>query len=236
MTDTPTLDEAEAREALVRAMRRMHAAGLNRGTSGNASIRVAGGMLVTPSGVPPDDLSADKMVLVSDAGAVADGLRPSSEYRMHHAILARRRDAGAVMHCHSRFATVLACCGRPIAPIHYMILTAKTRCIAVAPYATFGTEALAGSVTETMGDGNACLLANHGQVAVGATWQQALATAEEVEEQAALTYFTALIGGGNVLSDAQLDASEAQFRGYGQQGGAEFLLEGTEDIKMGARR
>jgi L-fuculose-phosphate aldolase len=217
MNDAPTLDEAEARDSLVRAMRRMHASGLNRGTSGNASLRVPGGMVVTPSGVAPDELSADMMVFVSAAGAIGDGLRPSSEYQMHHAILAQRLDAGAVMHCHSRFATVLGCVGRPIAPIHYMILTAKTRHVGIAPYATFGTEALASAVVATMGEGNACLMANHGQVAIGATWQQALAIAEEVEEQAALTYFTAMLGGGHVLSDAQLDASEAQFRGYGQR-------------------
>jgi L-fuculose-phosphate aldolase len=145
-------DEAAAREGLVQVMRRMHASGLNRGTSGNASLRVAGGMVVTPSGVPPDALTPESMVFVGDdAMPAAGGMRPSSEFRMHHHILRGRPDAQAVVHCHSRHATILACCGRPIEPIHYMVLVARTPVVQVAPYATFGTEALAEAVVATMG-------------------------------------------------------------------------------------
>jgi L-fuculose-phosphate aldolase len=215
---SPCLPEPDARAALVTIMRRMHAAGLNRGTSGNASIRVPGGMVVTPSGVAPDDLTSDAMVFVSGDGTPDEtGLRPSSEFRMHHFIQRGRPDAGAVVHCHSRHATILACCGRPIEPIHYMILVAKAPGVKVAPYATFGTEDLANAVVETMGAGNACLMANHGQVTIGRTWQQALAIAEEVEEQAAITYGALMLGGGNRLDNAQLAASEVQFRSYGQR-------------------
>jgi len=211
------LDQQEARAALVKVMRRMHASGLNRGTSGNASLRVAGGMVVTPSGVPPEELEPDGMVFVDENGkADPAGLKPSSEYLMHHHILRRRPDANAVTHCHSRHATILACCGRAIEPLHYMILVAHTARVQVAPYATFGTEKLALAVVETMGEGSACLLANHGQVTIGKTWQQALSIAEEVEEQAAVTYGALLIGGGNRLSGAELADSASQFRSYGQ--------------------
>ena len=212
------LPEPQARKSLVEIMRRMHASGLNRGTSGNASLRVEGGMIVTPPGVPPDDLAPEAMVFVDESGAPATGgAKPSSEFRMHHHILARRPDAGAIVHCHSRYATILACCGRPIEPIHYMVLVARAPGVPVAPYATFGTAALAESVVATMGTGLACLMANHGQVTVGATWQQALAIAEEAEEQAAITYGALMLGGGNRLSAAQLGASAAQFRSYGQR-------------------
>jgi L-fuculose-phosphate aldolase len=211
------MDEAEARAALVRVMRRMHASGLNRGTSGNASLRVAGGMVVTPSGVAPEDLAPESMVFVDEAGQPDPaGLKPSSEFLMHHHILRSRKDANAVTHCHSRHATILACCGRAIEPLHYMILVAQTTRVEVAPYATFGTEALARAVVATMGKGAACLMANHGQVTIGGTWQQALAIAEEVEEQAALTYGALLLGGGNRLSGADLAESVSQFGSYGQ--------------------
>jgi L-fuculose-phosphate aldolase len=214
----PVMDDGAARDGLVQVMRRMHATGLNRGTSGNASIRVEGGMLVTPSGVPPDALTADGMVFVAEDGAVAtDGLRPSSEYRMHHFILQGRPDAGAVVHCHSRHATILACCGKPILPVHYMVLVARAPAVQVAPYATFGSEELARHVVETMGAGSACLMANHGQVTVGRTWQEALAIAEEVEEQAAVTYGAALIGGARLLTAEELAATVEAFRGYGQK-------------------
>ena len=211
------MDQLEARAALVLVMRRMHASGLNRGTSGNASLRVAGGMVVTPSGVAPDDLSPESMVFVDAAGRPDPaGLKPSSEFLMHHHILRHRQEAHAVTHCHSRHATILACCGRAIEPLHYMILVAHSTRVKVAPYATFGTEALADAVVATMGEGSACLMANHGQVTIGKTWQQALAIAEEVEEQAAVTYGALLLGGGNRLSDAQLAESVSQFSSYGQ--------------------
>jgi L-fuculose-phosphate aldolase len=211
------MEESEARAALVKVMRRMHASGLNRGTSGNASLRVAGGMVVTPSGVTPEDLAPESMVFVGEDGRFDPlGFKPSSEYLMHHHILRSRLDANAVTHCHSRHATILACCGRAIEPLHYMILVAHATRVAVAPYATFGTEALADAVVATMGAGSACLMANHGQVTIGKTWQQALAIAEEVEEQAAVTYGALLVGGGNRLSEAQLDDSVSQFESYGQ--------------------
>jgi L-fuculose-phosphate aldolase len=98
-----------------------------------------------------------------------------------------------------------------------MVLVAKSRGVPVAPYATFGTEVLADQVVATMGDGFACLMANHGQVTIGRTWQQALAISEEVEEQAAVTYGALALGGGNRLSAEQLADSEAQFRSYGQR-------------------
>ena len=212
------MTQEEAREALVAVMARMHASGLNRGTSGNASIRVAGGMMVTPSGVAPDALRPDTMVFVGDDGTVPPlQAVPSSEYRMHHAILARRHDAGAVVHCHSRHATILACCGKPIEPIHYMVLVARAPRVPIAPLAVFGTPALPASVLETMGPGLACLLAHHGQVAIGRDWRQALSIAEEVEEQAAITYGALLLGGAPLLTEAQLAATVEQFRGYGQR-------------------
>jgi L-fuculose-phosphate aldolase len=214
------LTQDEARTGLMAAMTRMHASGLNRGTSGNASIRVAGGMMITPSGVPPDALLPSSMVFVTEDGAAPPGqMVPSSEFRMHQAILTRRPDAGAVVHCHSRYATILACCGKPIEPIHYMVLVAGASRVPIAPFAVFGTEALAVSVVETMGAGFACLLAHHGQVAIGRDWQQALSIAEEVEEQAAITYGAFLLGGAPLLTEAQLAATVEQFRGYGQKGG-----------------
>jgi L-fuculose-phosphate aldolase len=212
------LDETEARAGLLQVMRRMHATGLNRGTSGNASIRIDGGMMVTPSGVPPDALTPEGMVFVADDGTVStDGLRPSSEYRMHLHILLGRPDVSAVVHCHSRHATILACCNRPIEPIHYMVLVARAPGVPVAPYATFGSAELARYVVETMGSGYACLMANHGQVTVGRSWQEALAIAEEVEEQAAVTYGAALIGGARSLTGEELAATVTAFAGYGQK-------------------
>ena len=158
------------------------------------------------------------MVFVAEDGtpAAPGQMVPSSEFRMHHHILTGRPDAGAVVHCHSRHATILACCGKPIEPIHYMVLVARAPRVPIAPFAVFGTEALAKSVVDTMGSGYACLLAHHGQVAIGRDWQQALSIAEEIEEQAAITYGALLLGGAPLLTPEQLAATVDQFRGYGQ--------------------
>lgn len=214
----PAISEPEARDALVRIMHRMHDTGLNRGTSGNASIRVPGGMMVTPSGVEPGELSPDRMVFVgNDAALRPNSLVPSSEFQMHLAILHGRPDAAAVVHCHSRYATILACCNKPIEPIHYMVLSSGATRVPIAPFAVFGSTELARHVVETMGTGNACLMAHHGQVAIGRTWQRALTLAEQIEEQAALTYGALLLGGAATLSAEQLDATVERFRSYGQK-------------------
>ena len=214
---TPEAEEQALREDLVQAMRRMHASGLNRGTSGNASVRVPGGLLVTPSGIPPDALTPGGMVFVADDGtASGTGKRPSTEFRMHHRILQQRPDAQAVVHCHSRHATILACCNRPVPPIHYMVLATGGAGVPIAGYAAFGTSELANLVVDAMGLGLACLMANHGQVAIGRSLMAALAVAEEVEEQAAVFYGALLVGGARELSAAELADAASQFRKYGQ--------------------
>ena len=106
--------------------RRYHAdhgrARVDRGTSGNVSARLGEGMLVTPSGVTPDRLAPETMVAVDATGATRPGAaKPSSEWRMHLGLYARRPDVQAVVHCHSRHATILACAGRAIPAMHYMV-------------------------------------------------------------------------------------------------------------------
>lgn len=210
-------DEARLRSRIVEVMRAMDARGLNRGTSGNVSARLGDGMLVTPSGVPPERLTPETIVFVDADGAVAEGqLKPSSEWRMHLQILRRRPDVGAVVHCHSRHATILACAGRPIPAVHYMVGVSGGASVPVAPYATFGSEALADAVVEALDGRNAALMANHGQIAVAPGLGQALLIAEEIEEQAAVYWGCLAIGGPTLLTDAQMDEILVRFRGYGQ--------------------
>ena len=102
-------DEDRLRAGVVAVMRAMDARGLNRGTSGNVSARLGEAMLVSPSGVPPERLTPDAVVRVeADGSTPAGSLKPSSEWRMHWRLLALRPDCNAVVHCHSRHATILA--------------------------------------------------------------------------------------------------------------------------------
>lgn len=213
-----TEDEARLRSAMVDAMRGLDARGLNRGTSGNVSVRLGDGILVTPSGVPPERLAPEAMVRIDAGGVVADGqLKPSSEWRMHWRLLERRPDAGAVVHCHSRHATILACAGRAIPAVHYMVGVAGSAGVPLAPYAVFGSEALADAVVDAMGaTGRAALMANHGQVVMAPRLGQALLIAEEIEEQAAVYWGALAIGGARTLSEDQMAEVLERFGGYGQ--------------------
>lgn len=136
---------------------------------------------------------------------------------MHGDLLARRSDINAVVHCHSRYATTLACAGKTIPPLHYMNAVTGGGEIRLAPYAIFGSQALADHIITTMTDRYACLMANHGQIATGQNLAQALSIANQVEIQASFYYGTLAIGGPNLLSEEDIEAVEEKFKGYGQQ-------------------
>ena len=211
-------EETKLRTRMVEVMRAMDARGLNRGTSGNVSARFGDGMLVTPSGVPPERLTPGSMVLVGADDSIPEGqLKPSSEWRMHMQILRRRPDVGGVVHCHSRHATILACAGKPIPAVHYMVGVSGGASVPVAPYATFGSEDLADAVVAALDGRNAALMANHGQIAVAPSLGHALLIAEEIEEQAAVYCGCLAIGGPKLLSDDQMAEIMTKFRSYGQK-------------------
>ena len=136
------------KQAIVAAAHKMQSLGLSPGRSGNISARWKGGMLITASGIPPADFDAETdVVFVDGAGKwPAGGKAPSSEWRFHLAVYEARPDAGAVVHCHSRFATALACAHLPIPSFHYMVAKGGGSDIPVAPYATYGTPELAAHV------------------------------------------------------------------------------------------
>lgn len=211
-------DEDRLRAGVVAVMQAMDARGLNRGTSGNVSARLGEAMLVSPSGVPPERLTPDAVVRVeADGSTPAGSLKPSSEWRMHWRLLALRPDCNAVVHCHSRHATILAYANKPIPPMHYMVAVGGGASVPVAPYATFGSDALADTVIETLGGRYAALMANHGQVVVAPSLELALLIAEEIEEQAAVYWGTIALGGPVLLDNAEMARILDRFRSYGQK-------------------
>lgn len=212
------MTEAEARQKLVDAMRALDARGLNRGTSGNLSVRFGTGMLVTPSGITPDRLAPDTIVFVDGDGSIAPGVaRPSSEWQMHQGLYRHRADAKAIVHCHARYSTILACTHREIPPLHYMVAVSGGASVPVAPYATFGSEELAAGVAHTLDGRFACLMANHGLIALGPSLAIAMAIAEEIEEQAAVYCGTLMVGGPKLLEPAEMERIIEAFKKYGQR-------------------
>ena len=146
-----------------------------------------------------------------------------------------RPDVRAVVHCHARHATILACAGRPIPPMHYMVAVGGKAFVPLAPYATFGTDALACNVVEALDGGHACLMANHGLIAAADSLEHALAIAEEIEEQAAVYWGTLAIGGPSVLSEAQMAEVFEQFRDYGQSSPTRRAAEGSRHDRLAQR-
>ena len=158
------------------------------------------------------------IVLVGPAGRVAAGSRkPSSEWHFHLAAYAARPDCGGVVHTHSMHATVLACAHKPIPAFHYMVAVAGGRDIPLVPYATFGTEELARHVAAGLANRDACLLANHGLIAIGADLDRALELAREVEVLAEQYIKVLGLGPAHILPDAEMDAVIEKFKSYGQK-------------------
>ena len=214
------LDDQALRQQLVTVARRMNGTGLNQGTSGNLSVRIEQGILVTPSSLPYEQMEADDLVALDLSGQPLKEKqrRPSSEWRLHADVLSCRPEAMAVLHCHPIHATALACHDRGIPAFHYMVAVAGGDEIRCAPYATFGTKALSDNVVNALAQRNACLLARHGMVTLGKDLESALRVAIEVETLARMYLQALQMGEPPVLSDEQMQAVHAQFRGlhYGQ--------------------
>jgi L-fuculose-phosphate aldolase len=205
------------RTAIIAAARRMNALGINQGKSGNLSQRIPGGFLVTPTGMPYDDLKPADIVAMDFKGGHRGSRLPSSEWRFHRDILAARPEVGAIVHTHAMFATTLACLNREIPPFHYMVAVAGGDSIRCAPYATFGTAELSQNAVAALAGRKACLLANHGMIAVGASLDQALALAVEVETLAAMYWRALQIGTPQLLDRAEMARVIEKFATYGQQ-------------------
>lgn len=205
------------REQMVRIAKKLDSLGLNRGTSGNLSVRVSPDTwLVTPSGIPVDDLSTEAMVLMDFKGKAVKEGRPSSEWRFHYDIYHSLVEVSAVVHTHSRFATAFSCLHQSIPAFHYMIACAGGDSIRCSPYAIFGSQQLSDLALEALKDRRACLLGNHGMIAVGSNLDAALALAVEVESLCE-QYWTALqLGKPKILTSAQMSEVLEKFKTYGQ--------------------
>lgn len=198
--------------------RQMLSQGLTKGTGGNVSQLCADGetVAINPSGVPYEDVSPEKVPLVTLDGDQIDGdLEASSETPMHTMLL-RKEGIGGVVHTHSPYASTFASLGRSIPASHYLIAFAGDR-VPVAEYRKPGTEELGEIAAETMGDEyNACLLQNHGTIAVGETAEEALEISLMVEYCARIHYQALNIGEPVILPDEEVNRLQSVFEDYGQ--------------------
>jgi len=209
-----TMTEQTLRQQLLETSRRMVELGLNRGTAGNASVRFGDGMLITPSAMPVSEMGPESMVRMGLDGDVRQGGKPSSEWRFHRDILAARPEIGAVLHMHSTFATTIACLRRDVPPVHYMIAMAGGDNIRCTPYTLFGEQALSDHALEALRDRKACLLGNHGMIALGTDLADALAVAVEVESVCEIYWRTLQAGEPQILTAQQMHEVKQKFVDY----------------------
>ncbi len=214
------MNETTLRKEIVTAYQELSREGMNKGASGNVSARLGDHMLVTPSGIPsalmePEQVA--KLRLDDDAGAYKGPCKPSSEWRFHRDILRSRDDAGAVVHSHAPFATILSILRKPVPAVHYMMAAFGTTEIKVADYCCYGTPELSEAVIKAMEGANGCLMANHGMVVAGPNMTRTMWLAGELELIASQYYHSLLAGKPHILSDAEIAETAKSFESYGPQ-------------------
>ncbi|GAA0264123.1 class II aldolase/adducin family protein [Cryptosporangium japonicum] len=206
------------RGAIAEVCQRMVADRLVVGTAGNVSSRDGDVVAVTPTGVPYASLCPEDVGLYALDGTPVDArLKPTSELPLHLAIYAARPDVGAVVHTHSTAATALSCLVPQIPAVHYYLglFGGSPR---VAPYVEYGTDALAAGTVSALEDRTACLLGNHGAVAVGKSLSEAYERAVYLEwvcEVALRVLSSGMIP--RLLDGVELDDATARLATYGQR-------------------
>ena len=208
--------EQNLRKEIITTCLKINGIGINQGTSGNISCRWKNGMLITPSGLPYEQIRPEDIIYVNFSDNRAEGPhKPSSEWLFHRDILVKRKDIDAIVHTHSNYATAMAIQQLDIPACHYMIAAAGGKKIACAKYATFGTQELSNNALAALKNRLACLLAHHGVIALGATIAKALWLAVEVETLAKQYSIANQYGEVKIIPNKEMKKVINAFKSYG---------------------
>lgn len=182
--------EAKAREALCETGRSLHARGLTHGSTGNLSVRLDQGFLMTPTGASLGNLDPARLSLLDDQGQLISGDAPTKEHFLHRAVYEERPEARAVVHLHSGYATAVSVLEDvnpddvlPPLTAYYVM---RVGSLPLVPYYAPGDLALADAVRARARQHHAMLLANHGPVVAGTSLASATDAVEELEATARL--------------------------------------------------
>ena len=205
-------------QKIIETAKQFNVSGLSVGTSGNLSARTSQGYLITPTGIPYHQLKkADIVEMDLQGNVVQSDLKPSSEWHFHQDIYLARDEVNAIVHVHSDYATGIACTRQDIPAFHYMVARAGGDSIRCAEYATFGTDALSQNAVKALQGRNACLLANHGMIALGESIDSAYKLAEEIENIAKQYYISKQLGEVVLLDSDEMKINLEKFKTYGKQ-------------------
>jgi len=205
------------RQTIIDSCLLLDAKGINQGTSGNISVREGDAMLITPSGIPYDQMTPEMIVSVPLDGGPGEGLKPSTEWHFHQAIFKSRPDVNAVVHAHPAHATAVSMQRRTIPACHYMVAAFGGSDVPLAGYARYGTEALSREVAKALAQRDGCLMANHGATTVGDNLGKALWRMEELETLAQQFLLSQIGGEPVLLSEEEITETLKGFATYGKQ-------------------
>ncbi len=205
----------EARATVARTCLALAQRGLVVGTAGNVSVRRGDHVVISPSGVPYESMTSEDVGVHDLAGNPVEArLKPSSELPLHLAIYAATSHT-AVVHTHAVASTALSTVVDAVPPTHYYssLFGGPVR---VAPYAMFGSDALAGNVVMALEGRKAALMQNHGAVVVGQDLIGVLELVPYLEYICQVQLQAGTYGSPRVLTDEELEEVTLGLRGYGQ--------------------
>ncbi|MEM0914753.1 MAG: 3-oxo-tetronate 4-phosphate decarboxylase [Planctomycetota bacterium] len=208
------MSERDLREGIAMHGRSIFDRGLTIGSSGNISVRLPDGMLITPTNSCLGRLDPDRIAKLDDSGEVVAGDQPSKEALLHHSMYRARPHEGAIVHLHSTYCVAVSCIddidpANALPPITaYYVM--RVGSLPLVPYYAPGDARLAEAVREAAAKSSAVLLANHGPVVAGKSLDAAVYAAEELEETAKL-FMLLRSEKVRLLSDSQVAELEARF-------------------------
>jgi L-fuculose-phosphate aldolase len=195
------LDIQQAQQAVVDASLRLVEAGLIIGTWGNVSIRIdKDSMVVTPTGMGYDNLTADDIPVVEIESGKYTGPKPSAEAKLHAAVYRGRSKAGAVIHTHAPNASTVAAAQRELPPVIEDMAQVVGPSVRVAEHAITGTKKMIRGAIKAMKGRNAVLLANHGALCCGSDIDEALTCCLALEKACKAFIEGEFLGGATSIS------------------------------------
>jgi len=202
------------RELIITTLQRMMEVGLVINTSGNVSIKINDHYIITPSGATYESLTPADILVMDDNKKIIEGdLLPSSETDLHYSLYESCKNARAIVHTHSLYATAVSTITDELPAIHYQI-TDLGGPVPVAPYETFGSPELAAAVTEKIAGRNAVLMQNHGAVTIGSNLKIALERSILLEWLASLYLISFQSGQPSLIDNIKLKDAVKQKQKY----------------------
>ena len=186
----------------------------NIGSEGNISYRQKNEIYITPSGIKTSNLKPKDISKVDLNGKVLNKNKPSSEILLHSWIYRNHKDIRAVVHSHSKWASILSCMRISIPSFHYMVAEFGGNDIKCSKYATFGSEKLSKYVNKVLHKRKGCLIANHGQVTIGDSLEEAVDLSIALEKLSEQFYYLLITKQTKLLSNEEMRKIVKLFEDY----------------------